>query len=909
MSAVNSRDRNNNGTLDSHWQHGQHPADPRLVESNLSRQSHEQTDRATSISELLPPPPPSPTPLPLPSPTPPLVSTPSDATPIPSPAAAEPDLPFNRPTGLSFGRPIVIEGPYRRVSDIPPLSANYQPDWVTATPPRDFNMNQDFREELARLDGVITPGIDNTPYIQYAIEALTRGPNTLRDSNSHPPSSSSSSSNPASHYPGAQQPAPAIQHRQPTSEPLPSHPPTSHPPDQPATSPQGQALRPSDDHVHNSGASAQSLAESLLKNGSRPVLPHEWKFVEREDLLNHAHQYQLQASGIPPPLTFRPWPLRTPALLAFMTLCVLMIAALVFSAVYSHKNRGLVTWVAIHGGRYFVFRFLPQLLAGVILLYSQFLVTTMFRILPFVRLASENRDQRDGALFQELYPTTFLWPCLVGPWNVWVAVIVTWLMNFTVPLQSSLFTVILVDDVWTWATVQGVAWTLVALYLALLVSTVIVWRYWASVKQTGLVWDPRSLADIAALVSETNTADDYRGTQLARSREGIRFALRRRASDRLGYWSWKDGRPGVWYTLGNPLDDGNLFPVLNPSGGQRMERQSSEKHTAGASQAAEGLLSGTSKQHHDHDHEDLEAARPIGTQARTRYLPWCLRTNQLLWFTITAFVLVLAVFIVSFLPATRIADGFLPLLRADPKPGAFSAADFLYSFLPALLGMLAFLLFQPLDMHLRILQPWATLSSSANDASNPTSGGGAPASATLLAGYPACLPFETPLRALLNGHWRLAFISFLSPLFLLIPVLAGGSFMALTTRQGQVRMFPNMPGYSLLLAMCVLYVLGLAALFPGRDAMRMPHGVTCLGEIVGYLVGGMDSEHKEEKLMQQPGREDEESPAEFFRGVSSKTELLHRLGVVEGKAGEETRWVFAFGVGGDQLAIWRIKSV
>ncbi|GAB1311697.1 Phosphoribosylaminoimidazole-succinocarboxamide synthase [Madurella fahalii] len=787
-----------------------------------------------------------------------------------------PDGIFGPPTvARAYGRPVIIEGPYRRVPDIPPLPQSQPSDWEASQNPA---MMTEFRDELARLDGVITPGVDDTPFIQYAIEALSRDRDT---GYSGVPTPSSGSSGPPAYVPGPHYQQYRYQQlgrgEQYTSAPasLPVRPPTAEV-TQPATSRPQQPQRP---FVPNARESAHSLAESLLKSGQRGALSHEWVPVEREEIL--AKVGEARGTGVPP-LNFRPWPLRAPALFAFMAMCVLMIAALILSAIYSHLHNGLVMWRSIHGGRYFVFRMLPQLIAAVMLLYAQFLATTMFRILPFARLASKLREEREGALFQDLY-TSFLRPQLVGPWNVWVPILVTWLMNFTIPLQSSLFTVILVDQTWYWATVQGVAWTLVALYLALLVSTVIVWRYWATLETTGLIWDPRSLADIAALVSETNTADDYRATQLARSREGIRFALRRRVGDRLGYWTWKDGRPGFWHALGSPMDDANFMPISDLAAGQRMERHD-EKKDGVAVTAAEttGLFGGAP----DHD---VEAApgQSLFTQARHRYLPWCLRNNQLLWFTVTAFILVLAIFVASFLPATRITAGFIPGLKADPQPGAFSAADFLYSFVPSLLGMIIFLAFQSLDLHQRILQPWASLS-------DPK---GSPAGQSLLADYPACAPLQVTLHALKNRHWRVAAISLLSTLFVLIPVLAGGVFMALTTRatstgDAQVRMFPNRPGYYFLLALLVLYLVALVSLFPGRKAMRMPHGVTCLAEVIGFLVVGVagagEGLHARDDTEWEGGA--------FFKRCLGREEMLRRLGAGMGMAVEmQTKWVFGFG--------------
>ncbi|KAL2180994.1 uncharacterized protein P884DRAFT_216744 [Thermothelomyces heterothallicus CBS 202.75] len=793
----------------------------------------------------------------------------------------------------SYGPPVIIEGPYRRVPEIPPLAPYERSDWSTSMNPA---MATDFRDELARLDGVITPGVDNTPFIHYAIEALSRDRDTgFSAANSGSQSSSSGPAfappppghGPQGHGPQSYQPQPPPQQQPPpASDPLLSPPPEAHPHAEtapPDTRPQ-PLTRP---FMPGPQESAHSLAESLLKKGSRPAQPHAWRPVEQDELL-------VTGSHVPLP-TFRPWPLRTPALLVFMLLCLLMIAALILSAVYSQLHQGLLEWDSLYGGRYFLFRIFPQLIAAPMLLYAQYMVTTMSRMIPFVRLASKSAEEREGALFQELYPS-FLWPRLAGPWNVWVPVFVTWLANFTIPLQSSLFTVILVERRWVWATVQGVAWTLVALYLALLASTAIAWRYWSGLESTGVIWDPRSVADIAALVSETNTADDYRGTQLARSRDGIRFALRRRTTDRLCYWTWKDGRHGLWYALGNPMEDADpLLPIPDPATAQRMQRHD-EKHP----------------DHHPYHNHDPEASNGA-SRHQYEYLPLPLRTSPLLWATITATVLVIAIFVVTFLPSTRLEKGFPPRLRTGPRGGAFSPADFLFAFLPSLLGTLVFLAYRIFDKHLRILQPWAAMSSLSSSSSTTTTNppfGGAPAEASVLADYAACAPGQATARALRNGHWRVAGVSLLADLFVLIPVLAGGSFMAVTPRGragageeeggwGEVRMFANQVAYGILLGLLALYVAGLAVLLPARQAFRMPHGVTCLAEIVGYLV---NSEIREE-------------PA--FKRCVSRREMAGKLGAGgDAPAGMQTRWVFGFGdgdgdgdggVGNGELGVRRVR--
>ncbi|KAK0717178.1 hypothetical protein B0T26DRAFT_646787 [Lasiosphaeria miniovina] len=742
-------------------------------------------------------------------------------------------------------------------------------------------MLTDFRDGLARLAGIVTPGVDDTPYIQAAIEAITRDRDTGYSASG---SSSSDGGSPALRFIPDQtaadyrryseqqapvsvpMPIPLPGHSSLPTQPRPAHPPSEYP---------GHLLPPLDPFRPNPQASADSLASTLLlKSGQRPAQPHEWRVVDRDIIVGSIGE---QKAATVPSLNFRPLALRAVSLLSFAALCLAMIVALMFSAVYSERQKGLRRYESAAGGLYFVFRMLPQLLAAVLLLWAQLVISTMFRILPFVRLASSRREEREGALFANLYPKSFLWPQLTGEWNVWVPILVTWLANFTIPLQSSLFTVILSgddDSVWTWATVQGVAWTLVALYLALLASTIIVWRYWASVECTGLIWDPRSLADILAIVSDTNTADDYRGTQMARTRDGIRFALRRRADDKLGYWTWKDGRPGFWYTLGTPMDNAAFVPVLDPAAGQRMDRND-EKQGGVAAGGPDGELLG--------GNHDLEAGTAgLSAQARLRYLPWCLRSNQLLYFVVTALVLLVAIFVAAFLPSTRIASGFLPWLPSGPQPGVFSPADFLYSFLPSLLGMVLFLLFQSLDLSLRVLQPWAALA-------DPR---GARAEHSLLADYAACgAPAQSALRALRNGHWRVAALSAGAALFVLVPVLAGGMFMALTATDGAVRIYPNMPAFSILLTLLVLYLCALASLLPNRAAMRLPHAVTCLAEIAGFLAN--------DDLLADPA----------FKQCRSRDEMLDKMGVRGGIPDTQPRWILNVGGagGGDGAALLGIR--
>lgn len=558
-------------------------------------------------------------------------------------------------------------------------------------------------------------------------------------------------------------------------------------------------------------------------------------------------------------------------------LCMMMITALVFSAIYSRQRAGLWEYVGtINSGQYFLFRVVPALLGAVILLYAQCIVITMLRIRPFARLAAADKETRLDAIFDDMYPTSFLRPQLVGTWHVWVPNLITWLMNFTLPLQSCLFTVIYVDGKWKWATVQGVAWALVALYALLLLAISIEMFCWL-VGKTGVMWDPRSIADIVALVANSNTLDDYRHTELLGSRDQLKHVLYKARTDRLSYWGWADHErtDDLWYGLGRQGEWGNNrnseFEVTDEKGRpQSQDTRTQPKHVEEVDPWGDIELEGT-------------AMHP---RVRYRHLPFCLKDLPLMIFIILGFFLLVALLVVSFLPQTRVLAGFLPLLSAAPIQGAFSAADFLYSFLPALLGTFLFVAFQDLDLHLRILQPWGELSA-------PPAGGAMP-EASVLADYAACYPLQATLHALRNRHWRVALVSLCALLFVLVPAFAGGMFLALTPEDGIVRVFPQVPFFILVVALLTVYWLLLVlVLFPRRQAFRLPHGVTCLAEVISFVAN--------EDCVRD----------EAFQGmIRNKTTLVGQLGV-DRRDEDKPRWTLHTGGRGaqdDRLGVRRVRG-
>lgn len=700
------------------------------------------------------------------------------------------------------------------------------------------------KDELAMAAGKVTPGVDDTPYIQYALEALTRDPRRSSTSQMTIPSP------PSERFSGSHQPKSKFMVKSfaPASASV-SSPPQQRYQATSCTPPEPPLLDAASPPVRDESFSLQPPATPASLANHKPHAMDHWIPVDKDTLLTidpRGRTYR--------PLTFKPRILRPFSMLTLMMTCILMMAGLIFSVVYSEHHAGLTPYPgSIYSGQYFLFRILPQLLAGVILLYAQNIITASYRTLPFATLAKEDPQARYLALFQNLYPSSFLLPQLTGPWQLKIFSVATWLTSFTIPLQSTAFTCTYVDESkqWVWTTTVGTVWALVAIYAILLSSTAVLMIFWFG-HWTGLTWDVRSIADLIPLIQRTNTISSYKRRGLYERNCDYRAELRERWFDRLGYWqTGAVATGGIWHTIGSTAMPAECGPDRLSDG--KSERRSNELSVGSRDIPHPALL-------------EFEGGR---------YLPWCLRTMQLLVFVITAAALMLALLIVSFLPQTQLEAGFSPKLQARPDPSAFSAANFLYSFLPALLGMILFLAFQSFDQALRIVQPWADMGKLE----------GAVASKSILVDYAACLPFQATWRSLRNGHWRVAVTSLMSVLFIFIPILGGGLFMALTDSDDEVRMYPSMPVYGVLLALLFLYMGCLSLLVPRRRQFCVPHSVTTIASLMNFCTA----------------RDLFEDAA--FRSVRSRRDLESRLGVGTDDPREESVWFFGLLAGRDEKRI------
>ncbi|TDZ44765.1 Aurofusarin biosynthesis cluster protein S [Colletotrichum trifolii] len=771
---------------------------------------------------------------------------------------------FSRPE-QTFAAPVIVPGTMFSQQDpyASPPANRYNESQQAVDEVANRARSRGFRDELTMAaNRSVTPGVDDTPHIQYALLALTND----HGSSSFPPPTTVSSpaqddSNgyyrAAGYLPDNLQ----QQHQSPqiSGDPEAGFSPMVAPPVSAYT--RDSMFRP---QSHGGERPSMSLgtrimsppqtADSAYRQShdqrepfSEPV-PKWLPVSEKESVFPGMTKLDTidEDRDVFPRLYHIPTVLRLPSMIAMATLCILMIAALMLSAIYSPIQPGLLTYgETIYSAKYFLFRILPQILAVVIFVYVQCVAAATLRILPFVAMTEDEPMKRRNAIFQNIYAKNFLLPQLAGPIPVKIALAIFWLSAFTIPLASASFTVIH-KEVWYWTAVQGVIWTLVALYFLVIIAIVLLVLFWRN-RITGLMWDPRSIADFSLMISNCNARDSYRGSEVAESRKHLRRILRNRIVDRLGYWMTDNNREAPWYGIGTEHSQGHTPSDLHYDTKHESDRRSITSNL---------IVAG---------HDDY---------IRKFYLPWTLRTGQAIFFVVAATVLLAALFVVSFLNRTSLVLGFDPRLPAAPGPGAFSPANFLYSFIPSFIGLVLYLAFLSIEQDIRILQPWADLG--AQD--------GSPASRSVLADYAACVPFQATLHAVRNHHWRVAALSLLSILLAFLPALAGGLFMALTAvPEGGVRMFPNVPVFGVILALLIFYLFALVSLLFGRNQYRLPHAVTCPAEIFSFLA---NEDNAQDPVFRSPS------------APRTKEELSYRLGA--GPATAQSTWMFGYWPGRDE---------
>lgn len=715
---------------------------------------------------------------------------------------------------------------YAQGGPVRPPTATYDP----ATPRPTQPQQRQSRDMTAPSRGMSTnssptPGLDDSPYIRFAIDQLTRDEEVVRQGRYSV----------AGQVPGI--PAPVTEHR-PQKEPRPE-----------ATR---RHLRAAEMAALGGAAAVATAAatapeEEVPEPGSpgspqRSQHPQRWRserrgygynLVDKEDddlvpaqsqaIPSHdterpqSYVYScrdsspadaagsglvLVAADAPehdlthPPLKYLPFVLRLPFLLLTIILLGAVLGLLIASLVLSKSNGGLLSYDGVGTSTYFLFEYLPQVIGILVLLVLWTIQAAVYRVTVFANLAGSNPST--GAL-QHLSTVSrnFVLPDMSfyrhGEPLVGIALCCVWFVGvFGVPVLACLYQTQLFSGHWRWAVVQSVAYAAIAVYAIALVAVVLILVRFTG-RMSGLLWDPRTVADLIPIFQRSNVLSDFEELETAYD-IATQFPAREL---RLGYWRVGEGKE-VFYGVG---EEGR------PMGAGGFTKRNGWKDRVGYGYGND-LEQGTPGTANTVDSFQRNIHSPF---LRYRWTPWFLRDTCVIAWIAAAFVLLIAFLVVSYIHSNAIS-GFEPLLPSHTSVAGFSASNFLYSFLPAFLGQLLLLFWQPIDTYFRHIQPYAALSSP----------NGATAPKSLLLDYTN--PLTTPLAAFLSHDFKVAVTSLTTLLALPIPILAGGTFTAqyFSSRNSSILIAAESTSFHALTFFLVCYALAFTATFPTRKRY-LPH--------------------------------------------------------------------------------------
>ncbi|KAF2819986.1 hypothetical protein CC86DRAFT_334249 [Ophiobolus disseminans] len=568
------------------------------------------------------------------------------------------------------------------------------------------------------------------------------------------------------------------------------------------------AAQPHPSHATHSQKRSQQTHTQYLE---QPYQPTPATHPQQPSSPRASRDVFVASSAPHAPLRFLPAILRPVWLGLYIFLCLLMLAGLIACAVLSNRSGGMGLWDygSFGDGRYFVFEYLPTLLGMILFIWLIQIQTALQRVVPFISMASESFHRRSEAVFLRLFPTQFLLPNTqhfrAGHRRVGACYIIFWLFSWTIPLLASSFNVRYDIDrsVWRWVAVQGVIWTIVVLYVLLIIALLML-MFFLIRNSSGLKWDPRSLADVIALLERSNNLANYNGSETFEKDDWHLVANR---ADRIGYWSTTKRPNDIFYGIGEEGGEIRRFSIEQG----RIREKGPEREYPDTTPG---------------EQNDFSIRMDIRSPGvRLRYLPWYLRDTSVIAWIVIAFVLIIALLVVSFINS-NVRVGFLPQVFARTNAGGFSASNFLYSFVPALIGQFLFLALLSLDYSIRVLQPYMALAAK----------GGSTAETSLLVDYACRLPISVTINAIENKHFQTAILSLVSLASMSIPVIAGGCFWTqYYDNESVVRVAADLPGYYALCFFLALYAVALLALIPGRRRAALPHRSNSIAEIISWV--------------------------------------------------------------------------
>lgn len=217
---------------------------------------------------------------------------------------------------------------------------------------------------------------------------------------------------------------------------------------------------------------------------------------------------------------------------------------------------------------------------------------------------------------------------------------------------------------------------------------------------------------------------------------------------------------------------------------------------------------------------------PNSADYRYRSALWAVNDASLTTF---AMILIALIALISIgLAKHRIQDGFngtFMLFTPDTVHMTVATlhsfeASFLLRFIPVLLMNLSGCIWDMADMFYRITEPFATMNEPG------------PATGNILLDYPSAPAGLITIKAMTNGHWRVALCSTFSLLATIPPIVATGIFVGSPIPNGiAVSIAPI--NFWIFFILLIIYLIFMIVLRP-TPSYRLPRVVRNLCDVLGY---------------------------------------------------------------------------
>jgi hypothetical protein len=258
-------------------------------------------------------------------------------------------------------------------------------------------------------------------------------------------------------------------------------------------------------------------------------------------------------------LDFKPFAIQTWFLLTTIFVFILCIAGIVAMIVLGFRNTNGFHVHAIRN--HLAFRYAPAAVGTLTTIWWRTIITTLARMTPYITMAAPlkrqggNRSKVQWALgnafASDIDNREIISVAESGHWLLFISVFVQRLMLiFIVPLKASFIQIAANDHGWTITVLHQVGYALISIYGTLIFVTVaMLIHLWG--RDTGLKWDPMSVADQLALVQGSNILKLFQRLEYANRRDCMRELENRIphcASLKLGYWIHRRNE-SIWHGL------------------------------------------------------------------------------------------------------------------------------------------------------------------------------------------------------------------------------------------------------------------------------------------------------------------------------------------------------------------------